>query len=301
MVPKKSNDGQKKWRIVIDFRKLNEMTVNNIFPLPNISEILDQLGKASYFSTLDLAHGYYQVPMNPKDKEKTAFSTDMGHFQFTRLPQGVKGGPATFQRLMNHVLSGLNGMKCFVYLDDVVIYGVSLEDHNKRLIDILSRFRKYNLKLQPSKCQFLKKEIRYLGHIISNDGTQPDPELISAIQNYPQPKNCKEAASFYGLVGYYRQFIENFAEISEPINCLRKKKVKFLWNASTQNAFEKLKKCLISSPILRYPDFSKEFYVTTDASDVALGAILSQKHGSRDLPVAYASRILQDSEKSILL
>lgn len=298
VVPKKSTDGTKKFRVVVDFRKLNEITINNIFPLPNITQILDQLGQSNYFSTLDLASGYYQVSMNENDKEKTAFSTSSGHFQFKRMPFGLKGAPGTFQRLMNLVLSGLNGIKCFVYLDDVVVYGVTLDDHNNKLIDVLASFRKHNLKLQPTKCHFLRKEIKYLGHIITKDGTKPDPDIIYAIENFPRPNNVKEIMPFLGLVGYYRQFIKHFADISEPLNALRKKNNKFIWNAFTENSFITLKNYLIKPPILQYPDFSKEFLLTTDASDVALGAVLSQMQDSQDLPISFASRVLNAAEKN---
>lgn len=161
IVPKKSQDGSKKWRVVVDFRKLNEITVGDVFPIPNISEILDQLGKSQYFTTLDLANGYHQVLLDDTDKEKIAFSSNLGHFQFRRMPFGLKNAPSTFQRLMNSVLAGLQGIKCFVYLDDVVVYGCNLHDHNHKLQQIFQCFREANLKLHPQKCIFLKQEISY--------------------------------------------------------------------------------------------------------------------------------------------
>ena len=189
-----------------------------------MSEILDQLGQASYFTTLDLAEGYHQISMNPKDKEKTAFSTTYGHYHFLRMPFGLKGAPNTFQRLMNHILSGLNGIKCFVYLDDVVIYGVNLEDHNNRLKNVLTCFRTFNMKLQPRKCNFLRTEVKYLGHIITRYGTKPDPTLVDAILKFPIPNNIKEISSFLSLSGYYRQFIHDYAKIAEPHLCVKKEK-----------------------------------------------------------------------------
>lgn len=298
IVPKKSDSDEKKWRIVIDYRKLNEITINDVFPLPNINEILDQLGKANYFSTLDLANGFYQVKLNPNDKIKTAFSTNSGHYHFNCMPMGTKNSPSTFQRLMTHVLSGIQGIKSFVYLDDIVVYGSTLHDHNQNLISVFSRLRKYNLKLNPSKCTFLQKEIRYLGHIITNSGVRPNPGLIDAIIKYPTPKSVKEVVSFLGLAGFYRQFINNFAKIAEPLSSLKNKKIIFRWDGITDEAFNKLKKALINPPILQYPDFSKKFYLTTDASDKAIGAILSQVHNNQDLPIAYASRVLNSAEKN---
>lgn len=213
VVPKKSQDGTKKWRVVIDFRKLNEITAGDVFPIPNINEILDQLGRSQYFSTLDMEKGYHQVSLDPDHKEKTAFSSNLGHYQFKRMPFGLKNAPATFQRLMNSVLAGLQGIKCFVYLDDVVVYGSNLHDHNTKLKEIFQCFREFNLKLNPKKCSFLKQEISYLGHFITKDGIEPDPEKISAIQNFPVPQNQKSVKSFLGLVGYYRKFIPNFSKI----------------------------------------------------------------------------------------
>lgn len=177
-VPKKSKTNEKKWRIVFDYRKLNEVTIPDVFPLPNITDILDKLGCSHYFSTIDLAHGYHQVPIDPEDREKTAFSTDSGHYQFTRMSMGLRNAPSTFQRLMNSVLCGLNGLKCLVYLDDVVIYGKSLHEHNQNLNEVFSNLKNYNLKVNPEKCQFLCKQIYYLGHLITESGVKPDPKKL---------------------------------------------------------------------------------------------------------------------------
>jgi len=180
IVPKKSDaSGKQKLRMVVDFRRLNDLTIEDSFPisypLPNITDILDLLGNAKYFSTLDLASGYHQIAMNEKDKNKTAFSTPYGHYEFNRMPFSLKNAPATFQQLMNAVLVGMQGIRYLVYLDDIVIYGLSLQEHNKRLTEILQRLHKHNLKLQVKKCEFLRKEVTYLEHIISEDG-------ISSIQ-----------------------------------------------------------------------------------------------------------------------
>lgn len=177
VVPKKmDSSGEKKWRIVIDYRKLNEKTIGDAYPLPNIEDILDQLGHSVYFTTLDLCSGFHQIPMDPKHSPKTAFTTPHGHYEFTRQPFGLKRAPSLFQRLMDTVLMGLNNHQCFVYVDDVVIYGSSLEDHNRRLINVFSRLRNHNLKLQPDKCEFLKQSCEYLGHVISDKGVSPNPK-----------------------------------------------------------------------------------------------------------------------------
>lgn len=195
--------GEKKWRIVIDYRKLNDKTVGAAYPLPNIEDI-DQLGHAQYFTTLDLASGFHQIPLNPKDIPKTAFSTLSGHYEYLRMPFGLKNAPSCFQRLMNNVLMGLTHNQCFVYLDDVVIYGSSLEDHNRKLKNVFSRLRNSNLKLRPDKCEFLNKSCNYLGHVISDKGLLPNPNKIKAIQSIPQLKSAKEVKIFLGMAGYYR-------------------------------------------------------------------------------------------------
>lgn len=297
VVPKKADvNGKVKYRVCVDFRRLNQVTVGDAFPLPNITDILDQLGKSKYYSTLDLAQGYHQVPMNPSDREKTAFSTDKGHYEFLRMPFGLKGAPGTFQRLMNKVLAGLNGLKAFVYLDDIIIYAKDLTDHSQKLRDIFDRLRRYNLKLQPLKCEFLRKEVTYLGHLITDEGVKPDPQKIECVRNFPVPTNVKEVKSFLGLSGYYRKFIQNYGQIAKPLTSLLKKDAPYNWTELCQQAFETLKNCLTQAPILQYPDFSKPFNLTCDASNYAIGCVLSQGPIGQDLPIAYASRTLNKAE-----
>jgi hypothetical protein len=297
VVPKKEDiSGKKKYRVVIDFRKLNNVTVGDAFPMANVTEILDRLGKAKYFSCIDLAAGYHQIPLHPEDQGKTGFSTDKGYFEFQRMCFGFKGGPATFQSLMNKVLTGINGIKALVYLEDVIIIGTSLEDHQKQLKDVFTRLRKYNLKLQPIKCEFLRKEVSYLGHIITEEGVQPDLKTTESVVNFPVPRNAKDVKSFLGLAGYYRRFIKNFSQISKPLTNLLKKDADFNWSDLCREAFTRLKEVLSKRPLLQYPDFSRPFVVTTDASNVAKGAILSQESIGSDLPISYISRTLNKAE-----
>ena len=204
-MPKKVDvNGQQKFRLVADYRKLNEKTGGNVYPLPDITEILDQLGQAKYFSCLDLAMWYHQIDMDPSDIDKTACSTKEGHWAYRRMPFGLKTATATFQRLINYVLSGLKGTRCFVFLDDIVIYANSLVDHDRKLRDMFGRLRKYNLKIQPDKCEFLRKEVNFLGHKISEHGVEPDTRKVEDIRNFPKPNTAKELKSFLGLAGYYR-------------------------------------------------------------------------------------------------
>lgn len=298
IVPKKTDaSGEKKWRIVIDYRKLNTLTVGDSFPIPNIEEILDQLGHSTYFTTLDLCSGFHQIKMtDDTDMAKTAFSTPTGHYEYTRMPFGLKNAPSTFARAMSTALAGLQGNQCFVYLDDIIIYASSVEEHSKKLTSVFDRLRTNKLLLQPDKCEFMRKEVAYLGHVISDQGVSPQPNKITAISNYPVPKNQKNIKQFLGLVGYYRRFIENFSKIARPLTKLLRKDQPFLWSDEQQVAFDFFRNALTSEPILQFPDFSKEFILTTDASNFAIGAILSQGEPGKDLPIAYASRTLNKAE-----
>jgi hypothetical protein len=192
VIPKKADTSRKKkWRIIVDFRKLNNVTVGDSFPIPVISEILDALGKSKFFSTVDCASGFLQVPVRLEDQAKTAFNIREGHFQYKRMPFSLKGAPATFQTLMTTVLSGLQRIKCLVYLDDVVVFGENLRVHNERLREVFSRMRMYIMKLQPDKCEFLRK-VSYLGHVIGQDGVRPDEKRMEAVREYPEPRTTRE-------------------------------------------------------------------------------------------------------------
>lgn len=299
VVPKKRDASKEmKWRIVIDYRRLNEITIADNYPLPNISEILDQLGNSKYFSVLDLTSGFHQIPVAEEDVEKTAFSTPYGHYEFTKMPFGLKNAPACFQRLMNTVLSGLQGVKCFVYLDDIVIYGKTLHEHNQKLIEVFEQLRRSNLKLQMNKCEFLKKDVAYLGHVITEKGVKPDPQKVEALDKFKPPNNQKEIKSFLGMIGYYRKFIKDFSKKAFPLNKLLKKNSDFKWTAEQQNSFLELKEALRNVVILQYPDYNKKFIITTDASNYGLGAVLSQESNGKDLPLQFISRSLSKSEKN---
>lgn len=299
IVPKKADSrGNKRWRMVIDYRALNEKTVGDAYPLPNITEILDQLGSAKYFSVFDLASGFHQIRMSGKDAPKTAFSTPYGHYEFQRMPFGLKNAPATFQRLMDQVLSGLQGNELFVYLDDIVLYSSSLREHETKFERLAARLRAANLKLQPDKCEFLRPEVMYLGHIIGRDGVRPDPKKVEAVQNFPRPENPKTIKQFLGLAGYYRRFIPGFSKVAKPLTELLKKETVFRWGNEQDKAFRVLRDALCSEPLLQYPDFTKPFVVTTDASQTAIGGILSQGAIGKDQPIAYASRALNDAEQN---
>lgn len=299
IVPKKPDSkGNKRWRMVIDFRALNEKTVGDAYPLPNITEILDQLGSAKYFSIFDLASGFHQIPMSQEDAPKTAFSTPFGHYEFKRMPFGLKNAPATFQRLMDQTLSGLQGSQLFVYLDDIVIYASSMKEHSCKFNKLAERLRAAGLKLQPDKCEFLRKEVSYLGHIISEEGVRPDPGKIESVKRFPRPINAKNIKQFLGLAGYYRRFIPGFSRTAKPLTTLLKKDEPFLWQGEQEAAFTELRDTLCVEPLLQHPDFTRPFVLTTDASGYAIGGILSQGDIGKDRPIAYASRLLNQAEQN---
>lgn len=298
IVPKKADaSGKKKWRMVIDYRKLNDKTVADKYPIPNISDLLDKLGKSTYFTTLDLANGFHQIQVHPNSIQKTAFSTENGHFEFLRMPFGLQNAPSTFQRMMDSVLAGLQNYICLVYLDDIIIFSSSLQEHIKNCRLVFERLRKFNLKIQLDKSEFLKHEVDYLGHVITGKGVKPNPEKIRAIQDFPIPKTPTQIKSFLGLLGYYRKFIKDFSKITKFLTaCLKKDAQIPFENPKFIEKFQRCRDLLCNEPILQYPDFSREFILTTDASNFALGAVLSQGNVGNDLPICYASRTLNDCE-----
>ena len=192
--------------------------------------------------------------MDSESKKYTAFSTPDGHFEYQRMPFGLKNAPATFQRMMDNALRGLIGKICFAYLDDIIVFGSTLEDHNRNIVTLFERLRKTGLKLQPDKCEYLRPELEYLGHVITSEGVKPNSEKIKAVVNFKLPTTPTEVKSFLGLSGYYRKFILNYSTIAKPLTELTKENSTFKWTIQCQNAFDDLKHLLCSAPVLRYPD-----------------------------------------------
>ncbi len=286
----KKKDG--KIRICVDYRKLNANTPMDAYPMPRVDELIDRLGKATYITTLDLARGYWQVPVSEKDRLKTAFITPKGLFQFRVMPFGLNGAPATFQRLMDTAIRELEGYTA-VYLDDIIIFSKTWEEHLEHIKAVLTRLRERNLTAKPEKCKFGMRECTYLGHIVGNGRVKPDPEKVRAVESFPRPVTKKQVRGFLGLTGYYRRFIENYSRIAAPLTDLTKKSLpdKANWTQDCENAFNRLKLALIQTPILCNPDFDKEFILQTDASDRGAGAVLSQMDTEgRDRPIAFFSR-----------
>ena len=240
--------------------------------------------------------GFHQIPMDPADKHKTEFSTDNGHYEFNRMPFGLKGAPATFQRLMDRVLVGLQGVELFVYIDDIVVYASTLDEHDQQIFRLFKRLSEAGLRLQPEKCSFLSTEVAYLGHVISADGVRPNPKKIEAVKSFPVPKNPKNIEELSGLVGYYRRFIPNLAARAKPLTNFLRKGRAFIWEKEQQASFQDLRDSLCNEPILQCPKYDQPFILTTDASNIAIGAVLSQGKIGEDLPVAFASRALNRAE-----
>ena len=281
------------------YRKVNEVTRKDAYPIPRIDETLDTLTGATLFSTLDLRSGYWQVEVDLKDREKTAFCTPEGLFKFIVLPFGLCNAPATFQRLMDSVLAGLHWKNCLVYIDDIVVIGKSFDDHLCNLQQVLERLRQAGLKLQPHKCKFLQSQVTYLGHVVSAQGVSPDPEKTSKIKSWPVPQSAQEVQRFLGLANYYHRFIKDFATMAKPLHRLTEKGVTFTWTLECEQAFNFLKTQLTSAPILALPNWSRPFILDTDASDMGIGAVLSQlQQDGSEYVVAYASRVLTKQERN---
>ena len=267
-------DGSK--RFCVDYRRLNKVTKANSYPLPLIEDILASLGGAKYFTSLDLRSGYWQIPMEEESIEKTAFCSFMGLREFLVMPFGVKGGPASFMSLMDKVLDGYKYKFTTAYLDDVLIYSRTFEDHLDHITKVFQRLREARLKMKAEKCEFLKSEVQYIGHVVKPDGILPNPEQVSAIRNMAPPTNAKGVRRIIGMCSFYRRFIPHFAEIVKPLTALTKKNGIFIWTDKCDEALDKLKQALTTAPLLTYPDVTQPYRLYTDASDHAIGAVLVQ-------------------------
>ena len=286
-------------RTCIDLRRANMASRKDAYPLPNIADCLDSLGGNRYFSTLDLASGYWQVELEEDAKPVTAFSTHKGLYQFKVLPFGLCNAPATFERLMELVLRGLQWEKCLVYLDDIICFGDSFDHAMENLTMVIEKLVQAGLKLKPSKCCLFQDKVQFLGHVVSPAGILCDPEKIAIVENWPVPKSLTEVRSFVGLASYYRRFIPCFAELANPLTNLTRKNVPFLWDENCQLAFNALKDRLVTAPVLAYPSLhpDHQFILDTDASDTGLGAVLSQLIDGEEKVVAYASKTLSPSQR----
>ena len=296
-------------RMCVDYRELNKRTIPDSYALPRIEEVLDSLGGSKYFSVLDMKSGYYQVELNESHKERTAFSVGpLGFWEFQRLPFGLNNSPATYQRLMEDILGDYHLNICLIYLDDLIIFAKTYEEHLERLQMVLQRLREAGLKLSAKKCKFFQTKVVYVGHLVSEEGIEADPAKVESIKNWPTPTTPEEVRRFLGFAGYYRKFVKDFSRIARPLNDLmptpvkksRKKHVQkaWLWDHEQQQAFDVLKYILSSPPVLGYTDYEQPFELHTDASKDGLGAVLYQTQNGKKRVISYASRGLNKAERN---
>lgn len=305
-------------RLCIDYRRLNLQTIKDAYALPNLEETFTKLTGSEWFSVLDLKSGYYQIEMAEADKPKTAFVCPLGFWEFNRMPQGITNAPSTFQRLMERCVGEMNLRGALVFLDDIIVFSKSLEEHEERLIQVLNRLKDYGLKLSPEKCKLFQTSVRYLGHIVSRNGVETDPEKIAALKTWPRPQNLKELRSFLGFSGYYRRFVKDYSKIVKPLNDLtsgypplrkgsktsdkdkkyRNPKEPFQgrWTSLCQQAFETIIESLTTAPVLGFADPKLPYILHTDASTTGIGAALYQDQGDQRRVIAFASRGLTCSE-----
>ena len=293
MVRKKTGDV----RVCIDYRKLNERTIKDAYPLPRIDMCLDCLASTKIFSTTDLQSAYMQLEVAEEGRHKTAFITKYGLFEYLVMPFGLCNAPSTFQRCVELIFRGIQWKYLLVYLDDIIVMASNFDEHLDRLEEVFKRLSQAGLTMKPSKCEFFKREVLFLGHCGSQEGIKPNPKTVEAVRSWKVPTNVKEIQSYLGLCSYYRQYIENFSHIASPLTNLTKKKVKFIWDDSCQKAYEMLKEKLCSAPILALPQPGLRYILDTDASDTGIGAVLSQIQEGRERVIAYASKKLDTQQQ----
>lgn len=299
-------------RMCVDYRQLNDRTIKDAYALPRIEEILDALGGNKYYTVLDMKSGYHQIEIEDQHKPRTAFTVGpLGFYEYVRMPFGLANSPATYQRLMEEMLGDLHLEICFIYLDDLIIFAKSYEEHLERLEMIFQRLRESGIKLSPKKCQLFRTKVKYVGHIVSERGIEPDPDKVEKIKNWPRPSTPEDVRKFLGFAGYYRKFIKDFSKIARPLTDVMpapqqsKRKSKrqgpppsWKWGEEQEHAFQDLRQRLSTPPVLGYPDFTKPFEIHTDACGTGLGAILYQENEGKKQVVAYASRGLSKSERN---
>ena len=295
IVPK--SNGEK--RLCVDFRALNKITRTYIWPMPRAEDIFAKLGKAMYFTTLDLRAGYHHIALDKDAIKKTGFCLPFGKYEYLKVPFGLAQAPAYFQNLMNKVLKGLGF--AISYLDDIIIFSETPEEHLRHIKIVLKRLQNANLKMKKSKCSFFKQELHYLGHLLTRDGIKPQAEKVKALTELKPPTSAKGVREFLGMVGYYRKFISRFADAARPLTRLIRRDVKFEWTKDCQTGFDYLRTCLTKDPILKYPDPKKRYVIFTDASDQAAAGVLCQEHLDPEgkiieLPIAYLSAQFSDTQ-----
>ncbi|KAJ4818476.1 polyprotein [Rhynchospora pubera] len=281
-------------RLCVDYRELNKVTVKNRYPLPRIDDLFDQMQGSSVYSKIDLRTGYHQLRIQPSDVEKTAFRTRYGHYEYLVMPFGLTNAPAAFMDLMNRVFREYLDSFVVVFIDDILVYSRSFDEHAEHLRIVLSQLREHQLFAKFSKCEFWLEKVAFLGHVISSAGLAVDPSKVQAVTEWSQPRTITEIRSFLGLAGYYRRFVSGFSSLARPLTQLLHKDVPFVWGSEQEASFQELKKRLVSAPILVMPVQGKDFDLYTDASRLGLGCVLMQDGHV----IAYGSRQLRPHEEN---
>ncbi|KAF0712282.1 hypothetical protein AaE_012068, partial [Aphanomyces astaci] len=283
-------------RFCIDYRKLNSVTVKDSYPMPRIDDLLDVLGRAKLFSTMDIASGYWNVPMSQGSIEKTAFTCKYGLYEWLVMPFGLCNAVPCFERLMEHILIDYKWRTCLVYLDDCIVFSEDFGSHRVRLTQVLTKFREAGFKLKMSKCKWGRSSVPFLGHIITPAGILPNPEKIKSVLRVKPLKDVSEVRAFLGLASYFRRFVRDFSKIAAPLSALVTDET-FVWTPDCDVALDKLKRSLVSPPILAHPDFDLPFDIWVDASHIAVGAVLMQKQDGKNRVIAYASQSLSKAQQ----
>ena len=286
-------------RPCVDYRRVNDLVKPDGFPMPRIQDCLDAVSGASLFSTFDLTSGYFQIPLREEDIPKSAFACKYGHYEMTRMPFGLNNSASTFQRTMELALQGLQWEICLIYIDDVIVFGSTFDEHLQRVEQVLQRIEAAGLKLKPEKCEMLQKEVVFLGHIVSGEGVRPNPDNIAKVMAWTRPKTAKQIKSFVALGSYFRRFIRNYAQMARPLIDLTKKGKKFIWSEACEKSFEEIKAALVGSEVMGYPqNEGGEFILDVDGCDTGIGAVLIQIQEGRERVIAYASRSLNKAESN---
>ena len=287
-----------KYRLCLDYRKLNAVTKVDVFPLPIIEDLVDRLAGNPIMSIFDLKSGFWQIPIAERDREKTAFTADNNTYEFLYMPFGLVNAPSTFQRLMNTVFEDILNRNVSVYIDDIIVYSRTIEEHMNHLRQVFERLDSRDLRLHPQKCRFLCDEIKFLGFVINKSGIKPDPTRTEAIRKFPVPQKVKDIRSFIGMANFYRKYIKDFAIIAKPLTMLIRKEVKFNFNEECHRSFNKIKEFLTNEPILAHYRIDDQLILYTDASGYGLGAILTQIQDEKERTLQYASATLTKHQEN---
>ena len=281
----------------MDYRAVNKVLRKDEWPLPRIQDILDTLGEAKFFSVLDLKAGFHQIRMAEESKKITAFITKKGLYEYNVMPFGLATNPSAFSRFVHKAFKDMSWAGLVFYIDDVIIYAKTAEEHYQILKKLLARCRETQLTLNIKKCDILRTEVLYLGFIVSGEGLRANPKKVEIVKSHPTPKTKKQLQSFLGLINYYRRFIKDVARITAPLNKLLQKNVRFIWVEECEQAFRQLIDALVSDPILSFPDFERKFILHTDACETSIGYVLAQVKEDRETAIAFGGRALNIHEE----